>query len=239
MRGSSPAPATDGRKPGVKDGDTPPKLLQGREAKPFSPLSSKLWWYDLWRGPWPRGAKDRYPDGPKPSMGFGRAQRNRAWSCQGCARGRAALDKEEMDLRIPTNLLTLLSAVFITTSPVFVSSVQSAEICGAGRRVNCVVDGDTFWMNRVKYRIYDIDAPEAGQGAQCPKERDLAERSTRYLAQLLEGRIEIVEHGKDRYGRFLVSVTAEGVAVGPAIITAGLARAYTGGRRDMMLWCSM
>ena len=186
-----------------------------------------------------RCAKDRYPHGPKPSMGFGGAQRNRAWSCQGCARGRAALDKEEMDLRIPTSLLALLATLIITATPAFVSSVQSAEICGSARRVNCVVDGDTFWMNRVKYRIYDIDAPEAGQGAQCQKERDLAVRSTRYLAQLLEGRIELVEHGKDRYGRVLASVTAEGIAVGPAMIAAGLARSYTGGRRDMMLWCSM
>lgn len=87
--------------------------------------------------------------------------------------------------------------------------------------------------------IYDIDAPEAGSGAQCQKERELAERSTRYLAQLLEGRIVLMEHGKDRYGRVLVGVTAEGVAVGPAMIAAGLARAYEGGRRDRMQWCVM
>ena len=150
-----------------------------------------------------RCAKDRYPYGPKPSMGFGGAQRNRACSCQGCAQGRMVLDNGDIDLRIPTSLLALLAALFITKAPAFVSSVQSAEICGSSRRVNCVVDGDTFWMNRVKYRIYDIDAPEAGNGAQCQKERELAERSTRYLAQLLEGRIELVEHGKDRTGRFV------------------------------------
>lgn len=61
--------------------------------------------------------------------------------------------------------------------------------------------GIRFWTNRVKYRIYDIDAPEAGQGAHCQKERELAGRSTLYLAQLLAGRIDLVEHGKDRYGR--------------------------------------
>ena len=137
--------------------------------------------------PWPRCAKDRYPYGPKPSMGSGGAQRNRACSCQGCAQGRMVLDNEEMGLRISTRLPALLAALFITTSPAFVSAVQSAEICGAGRRVDCVVDGDTFWMNRVKYRIYDIDAPEAGSGAQCQKELELAERSTLYLAQLLAG----------------------------------------------------
>lgn len=151
---------------------------------------------------------------------------------------RTALDNEDIDLRISTKSLALLTALYITTTPAFLGSVQSSEICGAGRRVDCVVDGDTFWMNRVKYRIYDIDAPEAGNGAQCKKERDLAERATRYLAQLLEGRIELVEHGKDRYGRVLTSVTAEGVALGPAMIAAGLARAYEGGRRDMMLWCT-
>ena len=40
-------------------------------------------------------------------------------------------------------------------------------ICGYGKRVTCIVDGDTFWMNRQKYRLYGVDAPEAGDKAQC------------------------------------------------------------------------
>lgn len=33
-------------------------------------------------------------------------------------------------------------------------------ICGGGLRVTCVVDGDTFWLNRQKIRIADIDTPD-------------------------------------------------------------------------------
>lgn len=34
------------------------------------------------------------------------------------------------------------------------------SLCGENRRVNCVVDGDTFWFQHNKIRIADIDAPE-------------------------------------------------------------------------------
>lgn len=100
-----------------------------------------------------------------------------------------------------------------------------------------MVDGDTFWLNRVKYRIVDIDAPEAGDGARCRKERDWAERSTHYLAQLLTGNLDIVEHGKDRYGRILASVTARNVHISEQMIRAGLAISYNGGRRNTQQWC--
>ena len=33
-------------------------------------------------------------------------------------------------------------------------------LCGSGTRLNCVVDGDTFWMSGEKIRIADIDTPE-------------------------------------------------------------------------------
>ncbi|HEV7435057.1 MAG TPA: hypothetical protein VGO22_09340, partial [Pseudorhizobium sp.] len=33
-------------------------------------------------------------------------------------------------------------------------------VCSAGSRWNCVVDGDTFWLQGVKIRIADIDTPE-------------------------------------------------------------------------------
>lgn len=33
-------------------------------------------------------------------------------------------------------------------------------ICGKGRRITCIVDGDTFWLWGERIRIADIDAPE-------------------------------------------------------------------------------
>ncbi len=34
------------------------------------------------------------------------------------------------------------------------------SLCDGPVRVNCVVDGDTFWFRGDKIRIADIDAPE-------------------------------------------------------------------------------
>src|SRR6185369_6931931 len=44
--------------------------------------------------------------------------------------------------------------------------------CYTGGGRNCVVDGDTFWMDGVKIRIADIDAPET-HPPHCAREREL------------------------------------------------------------------
>jgi len=38
-------------------------------------------------------------------------------------------------------------------------------ICGHARRIDCMVDGDTFWMAGTKIRIADIDTPRPTRGA--------------------------------------------------------------------------
>lgn len=106
-------------------------------------------------------------------------------------------------------------------------------ICGEGRRVTCVVDGDTFWLNRVKYRLADIDAPEVSQ-PQCRAEAQAGEQATLRLAQLLNaGPIELQEHGLDRYERTLVTVRQGGQSVGARMVREGHAREW-GDRRG---WC--
>lgn len=47
-------------------------------------------------------------------------------------------------------------------------------ICGGRLRVNCVVDGDTFWFRRQKVRMEDIDAPELSP-PRCADERQRGE----------------------------------------------------------------
>lgn len=32
------------------------------------------------------------------------------------------------------------------------TSAAAIDMCGSGQRVNCIVDGDTFWLDGVKYR---------------------------------------------------------------------------------------
>jgi len=46
------------------------------------------------------------------------------------------------------------------------------------------VDGDTFWLHRVKYRIADIDPPEVVL-PRCRAELELVNRATGRLAQLI------------------------------------------------------
>lgn len=110
---------------------------------------------------------------------------------------------------------------------------QSFPICGEGRRVTCVVDGDTFWHNRIKYRLADIDAPEVGN-PRCEAEAKLGRAATYQLAAFLSaGSFELREQGTDRYGRSLVTVTRGGRSIGGQLVGEGLARRW-GDRRG---WC--
>ncbi len=60
----------------------------------------------------------------------------------------------------------------------------SFALCDTGRRMTCVVDGDTFWLDGVKIRIADIDAPEISQPA-CREERVAGEAAKLRLLQML------------------------------------------------------
>lgn len=108
----------------------------------------------------------------------------------------------------------------------------SFPICGEGRRVTCVVDGDTFWLNRIKYRLADIDAPEVSKPT-CAAEARLGRAATYRLAALLSEGFEMEAQGADRYGRTLATVTRKGRSIGGQLISEGLARRW-GDRRG---WC--
>lgn len=110
------------------------------------------------------------------------------------------------------------------------------EVCGSARRMNCVVDGDTFWIAGEKIRIADIDTPET-HPARCASEAALGERATLRLQTLLNGGPITMAMGPrdvDRYGRKLRIVSLRGVSVGNTLIDEGLAREWTGRR---MPWC--
>lgn len=57
--------------------------------------------------------------------------------------------------------------------------------CFVGGGTNCVVDGDTIWLKGQKIRIADIDAPET-HDPRCASEKQLGDRATRRLHELLE-----------------------------------------------------
>ncbi len=113
--------------------------------------------------------------------------------------------------------------------------------------VTAVVDGDTLevrariWLGQeltTRVRLAGIDAPEAR--SDCPRERALAVRARDFLNASLRPagddgpatiRLHDIRSGKFA-GRVLARVeSAAGLDLGGALLAAGLARAYDGGRR--------
>jgi endonuclease YncB( thermonuclease family) len=115
-------------------------------------------------------------------------------------------------------------------------SEASFELCYTGGGYNCVVDGDTIWLEGQKIRLADIDAPETHE-PRCASEKSLGDRTTRRLQQLLNGgavRLRSIARDEDRYGRKLRIVLVDGTSVGDTLVNEGLARWYAGGRKP---WC--
>jgi endonuclease YncB( thermonuclease family) len=112
-------------------------------------------------------------------------------------------------------------------------------------RVVEVLDGDTvavearIWLGQsvqVNVRLAGVDSPE--RKGDCPYERALAERARTFTAEKLAAQtVELRQVIADKYGGRVIAkiVTATGEDMGQALIAAGLARAYDGGRRRS--WC--
>jgi len=112
----------------------------------------------------------------------------------------------------------------------------SFSFCHTGGGYNCVVDGDTIWLQGQKIRIADIDTPET-HDFRCASEKALGERATQRLRQLLNNgtvTLQPIDRDEDGYGRKLRLVLVNGSSVGDTLVSEGLARWYEGGRRP---WC--
>lgn len=116
------------------------------------------------------------------------------------------------------------------------SHALNYPICGAGPRINCVVDGDTAWVDGVKVRVADIDAPET-HPPRCSYEADLGDKATRRLAALMSAgpfETKTVDRDEDRYGRKLRVFVRDGHSLGDQLVVEGLARTWDGRRHP---WC--
>ncbi len=112
----------------------------------------------------------------------------------------------------------------------------SFSACKWGGGTNCVVDGDTIYLNGAKIRIAGIDAPETHDFG-CADELARGDRAAERLRGLLNsGSVSLtsIDRDEDRYGRKLRNVAVSGTDVGETLIGEGLARDYAGGRRP---WC--
>lgn len=117
------------------------------------------------------------------------------------------------------------------------AKTRAFNFCHTGGGTNCVVDGDTIWLDGEKVRMADIDAPET-HPPRCRREAELGERATRRLHELVNaGPLEAVPVGSrdaDRYGRKLRVLMRDGQSLGEVLVSEGLARTWDGARRP---WC--
>lgn len=119
----------------------------------------------------------------------------------------------------------------------FISPASAAQFETCDReRYNCVVDGDTIWLNGENLRLESYDTPEpyndiCGGRAEVA----LAHRASARLLELLNSNSFTVETGrKDRYGRVLATIRIGGRDVGDILIDEGLARRWPDGHE---FWC--
>ena len=113
---------------------------------------------------------------------------------------------------------------------------RTFTLCHTGGGTNCVVDGDTIWLDGQKIRVADIDAPET-HPPRCPAEAALGERATRRLHQLVNAgplTVATLDRDSDRYGRKLRVLTRDGQSLGDVLVREGLARTWSGRREP---WC--
>lgn len=118
------------------------------------------------------------------------------------------------------------------------TAVQHFPLCGSGKRINCVVDGDTFYFRGEKIRVADINTPEVSQPKCATEARLGAEATRRFQALLNAGPVEVRRAGardEDRYGRKLRTVHRNGRSLGDTLVAEGLAHPWRGRKED---WCA-
>ena len=123
-----------------------------------------------------------------------------------------------------------------------------AEAADYAWPVTRIIDGDTVRVDAgadfpgelaaLSVRIRGIDTPEKGGRAKCDSERARGQAATAFTSQAIAGARSIVirdpEWGKWA-GRVIAEVLLDGRSLAAALLAAGLARPYDGGKRAS--WC--
>ena len=133
-------------------------------------------------------------------------------------------------------LTVVIAEAFIPLPPIADTAPTAAipyfGYCRTGGGPNCVVDGETFYINGAKVRIGGIDAPDTHPPG-CAREAQLGLAATGRLHALLNsGAVTIARTPSDDPGLRFVRV--DGADVGAAMVRSGLARSSAGGPTR---WC--
>jgi Micrococcal nuclease (thermonuclease) homologs len=107
--------------------------------------------------------------------------------------------------------------------------------CGTSGLDSCVAAGDTFWYQKTRISLADIDAPST-EGAKCQQERDLGFAAQVRLRELLNaGSFELASVGGEvGEGQAERLVSRNGRSLGAILVAEGLARPRAAGRGS---WC--
>lgn len=123
----------------------------------------------------------------------------------------------------------MLHKLLLLASLVLVSHAAHADFTG---NVISIKDGDTIEVlvdkKPIRIRLAQVDAPE--------KRQEFGTRSRQALSDLTYNRqVQVIEHGRDRYGRVLGTVVVRGVDVNRAMVAQGMAWAYRAYVKDLTL----
>tara|TARA_B100000963_G_scaffold90936_1_gene78278 strand:- start:836 stop:1627 length:792 start_codon:yes stop_codon:yes gene_type:complete len=110
----------------------------------------------------------------------------------------------------------------------YVSDVKEKKKTVVQKKQIRIVDGDTIHINKIKYRLQGIDAPEINQ--QCKinnKSYSCGHQSKIFLKSLMQGK-EIICKQKDidRYKRIVAVCFADGLNLNQEMVRSGWAIAY-------------
>ncbi len=127
---------------------------------------------------------------------------------------------------------TLASLFFVA---VWIEPSKQTKTLSASEVI--AVDGDTIDHGDDRYRLIGFDTPETFR-AQCEPERALGQKAKDRLTEIIQtsGQIELViQPDLDVHDRFLAVGRSGGREIGKTLISEGLARPYSGGKRGS--WC--
>jgi endonuclease YncB( thermonuclease family) len=140
-----------------------------------------------------------------------------------------------------------IAAAAIATSVTATAATYSSKVYYW--QVMSVVDGDTLSVDGskdfalpIKVRVKGIDTPEKGSLAKCQGEKNLANRATQQTLMYIQKakkagyQISFENIEWDKYGgRVLADVYLAGDSLGDLLVRDGLAKKYTGGKKES--WC--
>jgi len=97
-----------------------------------------------------------------------------------------------------------------------------------------IVDGDTIHIDKIKYRLHGIDAPEMRQLCKINgKSYQCGVKSKEFLVSLIgDKQVRCVQKDIDRYKRIVAECFVNNININKALVKSGWALAYTDYSKD-------